>query len=157
MYLVFVGFAIVLYDAHAEFMELWTLQTKKNKKMTENEKLEFFGDINIQKNVELLWARVFEASNKVIKDAEIFGFELIGFLPNPNIHQLLMTLSVISDMLERILMLSQTGKLELGNIRLIFNAKQQILTMEQIATALNNDDRVSYDEAVDRLAKQAPF
>lgn len=81
----------------------------------------------------------------------------MGVVPDPNIHQILATLTVIDGMLEVILTLSHAGRVDVGNTRLIFNAKQQILTMEQIATALNNDDRKSYDEAVDRLKKQAPF
>lgn len=125
--------------------------------MTDDEKIEFFGDKAIKEHVEKLWASVFEASNKVIKDANIFGFESMGVIPDPNIHQMLATLSIIDNMLEVILTLSQTAKVELGDTRLIFNAKQQILTMEQIATALNNDDRQSYDEAVERLKTQAPF
>lgn len=125
--------------------------------MTDNEKIEFFGDKEIQKHVLELWANVFDASHKVIQDAKIFGFENMGVLPDPNIHQMLATLSVIDGMLEFILTLTQAGKVDFNDTRLIFNAKQQILTMEQIATALNNDDRKGYDEAVDRLGKQAPF
>jgi len=125
--------------------------------MTEDEKIEYFGDEAIKKHVLKLWANVFRASNKVIQDAKIFGFEKIGIVPDPNIHQMLATLSVIDGMLEIILGLSQAGKVDVSDTRLIFNAKQQILTMEQIATALNNDDRKGYDEAIERLCKQAPF
>lgn len=125
--------------------------------MTEDEKIEFFGDDAIKKHVVELWANVFDASNKVIQDAKIFGFESMGVVPDPNIHQILATLTVIDGMLEFILTLSHAGKVDVGDTRLIFNAKQQILTMEQIATALNSEDRKSYDEAVERLAKQAPF
>jgi hypothetical protein len=125
--------------------------------MTEDEKIEFFGDKAIKKHVEELWAGVFKASNKVIKDAKIFGFETIGTIPNPNIHQMLATLGVIDGMLDIILSLSQVGRVDVDDVRLIFNAKQQILVMEQIATALNSEDRNSYDEAIKRLGQQAPF
>ena len=125
--------------------------------MTENEKLEFFGDDSIKELVVELWGGVFEASNKLIKDTKIFGFQEIGIIPDPNVHQMINSLALISNMLEIMLTLSQTGQVDTEDTRLIFNAKQQILMMEQIASALNNDDRASYDEAVERLQKQAPI
>lgn len=123
--------------------------------MTEDEKLEFFGDDSIKELVVELWAGVFEASNKLIRDTQIFGFQEIGIIPDPNVHQMLNSLALIDSMLELMLTLSQTGQVDIEDTRLIFNAKQQILMMEQIASALNNDDRVSYDQAVKRLQTQA--
>lgn len=125
--------------------------------MTEDEKLEFFGDDSIKELVVELWGGVFEASNKLIRDTQIFGFQEIGIIPDPNVHQMLNSLALIGSMLELMLTLSQAGQVDIEDTRLIFNAKQQILMMEQIASALNNDDRASYDEAVERLQKQAPI
>jgi len=118
---------------------------------------DFFGDKSIENLVETLWSNVFKASNKLIRDTRLFAFGEIESLPKPNVHQMLKTLTVFDSMLDQILTLNQNGKLDLVDTRLIFNAKQQILVMERIATALRNHDRAGYDEAVIALEKQAPI
>lgn len=124
--------------------------------MTDDDLSEFFGDQTIKDTVEEFWNEVFEASRKLIRDTKRFSFSEVEILPNPTVHQMLSTLSALDNMFE--IALSPTNaKLETELIRLIFNARQQILNMELIATALNNKDRDNYDYAVRRLQNQAIF
>lgn len=118
---------------------------------------DFFGDESVERLVEEMWSNVFNASNKLIQDTKLFAFSEIESLPKPNIHQMLKTLTVFDNILDLILTLNQNGQVDVKDTRLIFNAKQQILLMERIATALRNKDRPDYDEAVLQLENQAPF
>jgi hypothetical protein len=123
--------------------------------MTENNNKEFLGDDAIKLFVERLWSKVFEASNKLIRDTKLFGFSEIEALPNPNVHQMLASLTVIDVVLDQIMMMDQDGTVSIGDTRLLINAKQQIFNMTMIAAALKAKDRESYDEAVRRLHDQA--
>lgn len=125
--------------------------------MFEDSGADFFGDKGIEALVEQLWSNVFMVSNKLIRDTKLFAFSEMESLPKPNVHQMLKTLTVMDSMLSQILTLNQNGELNLKDTRQIFNAKQQILVMERVATALKNHDRAGYDEAVMELTKQAPI
>lgn len=125
--------------------------------MTENNNTEFFGDETIKLLVESLWSKVFAASNKVIRDTEVFGFNEIEVIPNPNVHQIIASLAVISNTLELIMTMDRNGVINIGDARQLINAKQQILNMEAIAIALKSKDRDAYEEAVRRLQNQAQF
>lgn len=123
--------------------------------MTENNNIEFFGDSSIKLFVEQLWSKVFDASNKLIRDTKLFGFSEIEALPNPNVHQMLTALAVIDNVLDQIMTMDSNGTVNIGDTRMLINAKQQIFNMTMIAAALKAKDRASYDEAVRRLHNQA--
>ncbi len=116
---------------------------------------EFFNDESIRSYVEELWGKVFEVSNQIIRDTKVFGFNEIDVIPDPNIHQMLATLAVASNTLDLILNMNSNGDIDIGDTRLVLNAKQQVLNMESIATALKSKDRSRYDESVKRLHEQA--
>lgn len=124
--------------------------------MTEDEKNEYFGDKNIQREVENYWNDVYEISLAIIRNTKICDFANIA-LAKPNIHEMIATLKFINGTLNLILSLNKSGRINVDDTRQIHNAKQQILMMQQIAIALENEDRDAYDYAVERLQKQAPF
>lgn len=115
--------------------------------------IEFFGDDDVRVLVEKLWSEVFRASNKLIQDTKAFGFSDIAILPNPNIFQMINALTMIDIMIDIVLPLEQDGKIK-SSVNLL-NAKQQILNMRMIATAITDDDRNAYEAAVRRLNNQA--
>lgn len=121
--------------------------------MADDDLNEFFGEKEIKELVEELWSEVFKTSNSLIKDTKAFGFGDMEILPNPNIFQMLNTLTIIDNMIDIILPLDQIGKVN-SSVNLL-NAKQQILNMEMIATAIKSKNREAYDEAVRRLHRQA--
>jgi hypothetical protein len=110
-------------------------------------------DREIQEKVYKLWERVFEASNKIVAQAQNYGFNSIEIIPNPNIHQILHLLRGFSGLI--------TGLIddELGpdQIRQLINAREQLIRMERVALALVNDDQVEFERAVAELESQAPF
>ena len=116
---------------------------------------DFFGDDAVKALVEKAWESVFITSNKVIRDAGIFGFEGIEVIPNPNIHQMLTTLTIVSNVLDFMLSLSSEAEIDYDARRLILNAKQQILTLERVATALKAVNREDFNQAMQDLKSQA--
>ena len=125
--------------------------------MTEEEYKEFFGEKAIKENVERLWNNVMEAARKFIRDSKKFGIDEIGILPNPTVHQMLSSLRLTDVAFGMIIDDAEDSKLDTDDIRLIFNAKQQILNLERVATALHKQDRASYEEAVRLIENQAMF
>lgn len=119
---------------------------------------EFFDDILIKNEVEMIWGGVILATQKLLQNAELFGFDEIELKSNPNIHQLITATSTIDFMLGRALDDMQC----LDNpdhtlVRMILNAKQNILHMKEIATALKLKDKEIYAAAIERLKTQAQF
>lgn len=105
------------------------------------------------------WTNVFATSNLVIKQSGLYGFNGIELIPNPNIHQMLATMGVVSGMLDKITeSLGCSGvDIKPDDTRLLFNAKQQILRLEQVAAALLAKDEALYNESILELKKQAVF
>ena len=107
--------------------------------------------------VSSVWTDVFATSNLVIKQSGLYGFNGIELIPNPNIHQMLASMSVVSVMLDKITEKLDRIDLDPDDTRLLLNAKQQILRLEQVAAALLAKDEPLYNEAILELKKQAVF
>jgi hypothetical protein len=115
-----------------------------------------FNDVKVQKDIDEVWDMVCKACNKLIQDTKIFDFFEIGIIPNPNIHDMLRYLIVIDRLLDSILELVEHNELDNIDVRMIFNSKQQIFNMKQMANALLKEDRASYDEYLRKLKNQSP-
>lgn len=122
-----------------------------------NNEVDFFGDATVKEVVHQLWANVFQASNKVIRDAGLFGFDGIELIPDPNIHQMVNALAVISGALDIMISLLDDAEINHNEVRLVLNAKKQILSMEYVAAALKSGNREDFDKAIEELKQQAPF
>ena len=117
-------------------------------------------DFNIVAATEYVataWADVFATSNLVIRQSGLYGFNGIELIPNPNIHQMLASMSVVSVMLDKITEKLDRVDLDPNDTRLLLNAKQQILRLEQVAAALLAKDENLYNQAIKELEKQATF
>lgn len=113
---------------------------------------EFFGDATVKDKVTELWAKVFDASNKVLHQNKVYGFGGIEIAPSPNIHDMMVTLLVLGAVID---VLYAKLDLEYEQERQLLNAKAQITTMERVASALKARNRQDYDAAVAALDKQA--
>lgn len=114
---------------------------------------EFSDQIEVKEKVESLWAKVFQSSNNVLHQHKIFGFTGIELIPQPNIHERLVLLQVLSAIID-VLLNSAGGVLEYEQQRQLLNAKSQITTMEQLATALKGNNQSDYEAAVAALELQ---
>jgi hypothetical protein len=103
------------------------------------------------------WEDVFTTSDIIIRQSGLYGFNEIGLIPNPNIHQLLASMGVVSIMLDKISEKLSCINLGHDETRKLFNAKQQILKLEQVASALLAKDEPLYNQAMLELKKQAVF
>ncbi len=116
---------------------------------------DFFGEKPVQEKVEALWAKIFESSNKVLHQHKVYGFSGIEVIPSPNVHEMLMALQVLSAVID--VLYAHAGKVDLPyeQQRQLLNAKAQITTMEQLASALKAGAREDYEAAVASLEQQA--
>lgn len=112
-----------------------------------------FGQADVER-VEKLWAVVFESSNKVIHQHKKYGFDGFGNVPRPNVHDMLVTLKLLSAVIGVLL---TAEEIEYEQSRQLLNAQAQITNMERLALALHAKNREDYDAAAEALEKQAPF
>lgn len=116
---------------------------------------EFFAQEIVKQKIEDLWSKVFESSNKVLKEHKVYGFTGIAVIPDPNVHERLVALQVFSAVIDVLLNASKAGmELEYEQTRQLLNAKSQITNMERVAAALTAENREDYDVAVEALDKQ---
>lgn len=122
-----------------------------------SERAALIDDPDIRQKVDALWAEVFTSSNKILHHAKFYGFMGMEVIPSPNIHQILLTLRIYDSVIGVLLDNAENCDLEHDELRLLFNAKQQILRMEAVAIALKIGDRGAFDLAIKQIEHQAPF
>lgn len=119
---------------------------------------DFFGDILIKKEVEKIWGEIFDSTYQIIRNSDLYAFEEIEAKSSPNVHQLIAATSILEFMLDRTVeYIECSDVVDHDLIRMLINAKQQIVLMQEIATALKIKDKDLYDDAIVRLRAQAPF
>lgn len=118
---------------------------------------EMLEDAAIRVRVNIIWERVFTASNRIIVDAHVHGFAGMERVPDPNIHQILSTLSAFSTLMDQIMAHEIYCTLDPEEARLILNAKNQLDLMQRLAIALKLNDEVAFEEAFEQLERQAVF
>ncbi|MDD3884531.1 MAG: hypothetical protein PHW66_06300 [Gallionella sp.] len=114
-------------------------------------------DVAITQKIQKSWEAVFKASSKIIQQSGLYGFDGMELIPNPNIHQMLRSLKIVSVMLTEIV--DRLESLEIGTdeVRLLCNAQEQIARMERVSLALISNDRELFDLAIQDLESQACF
>jgi hypothetical protein len=105
------------------------------------------------KQVELLWSKVFEDSNRVLKQHQYYGFDGVKAMPNPDVPLMVMNLKILSGMMDVLL----NTDAPYDQTRQILNAKKQITSMEQLALALLAENQEDYNQALEALRNQAAF
>lgn len=119
----------------------------------DTKRISLLDDEIIKQRVVEAWEAVFSASNIVIQHAKHFRFD--GMLvANPNIHQLLVPVRLLEQWIDVFL---SNEAMEYDQIRMMLNAKQQLLRMEIVAAALEADNREDFDRAMAEIENQAQF
>ena len=117
------------------------------------EHMEFVVVDENQQKVEDLWARTFDYSNKIIKKVRKLGFTRFGDIKSPNVEEMLITLQMMSAVFE---VLGAHAD-DVDEVRLLLNAKQQILFMELLVSAWKSSDQGEFNKLVGQLENQAQF
>lgn len=105
---------------------------------------------SISSQVEVIWGEIFQTADKILKVHLKFGFEKFNDKISPSIEDIILSLKAIEALLDGI-----HHALEYSEQRLVSNAKQQILWVQDLAEALKNNDEPRYHQAIDKLTKQA--
>lgn len=119
---------------------------------------EFFDDIHVKEEVEKIWGEIFDSTYQVIKNSDLYAFEEIEIKSNPNIHQLIAATSMLEFMLDRTIEYVECmDEIDYSLIRMLINARQQIVLLKDIATALKIKDKQLFESSVRQLKTQAPI
>lgn len=111
-------------------------------------------DDAIPARVEIIWNRIFTASNKAIKDAKNFGFLGMEIQSNPNIHQMLVSLSLLSTVIG-FLVTQAEARDDTDSVRLLINSKEQLLRLERLANELRAKNEDKFNAILVELESQA--
>lgn len=103
------------------------------------------------------WERIFRICNTVISHSNLYGFEGIKLIENPNIQQILSSATIVSGMLENILKNMKELELTHDDVRMLLNSRQAVTLLEDVAAALLADNEDLYNESVQKLQQQASF
>lgn len=107
-------------------------------------------DAKDQARVEAVWNIVFRSSGKILRDAKIYGFDGLGELPAPNIHDMVKFLKVFGAIIEVL----YNDATEYEEQRQLLNSRTQITNMERVAAALVAGCRDDYEVAIKALEGQ---
>lgn len=106
---------------------------------------------SVSTQVEEIWNRVFESSNRVLLQHLKYGFDGYKSVPRPNVHDMLIQLQVFNAAFDVLL----RADLGYDNNRQLLNAKAQVTNMERLAFALDAGNQQDYEAAVAALDRQA--
>ena len=99
--------------------------------------------------VEKVWGEVFQVADKVLKAHLKFGFTQFVSGISPSIEDILLGLRTVELVLDALY-----EQFDHEEQRLVMNAKQQILWIQEIATALQHHDKDRYEVAVAKMVSQ---
>lgn len=103
--------------------------------------------------LDQVWHEVFEASRKLVKVHINFGFTAFQENINPKIEDIVLGLKIIDSLLDTL----SSAVAEYPEQRKLFNCRQQILLVQEVATALQNSDKDFYEQAMGKLKNQSPI
>jgi hypothetical protein len=110
----------------------------------------------IRAKVQDIWARVFAASNKVIYDASNYGFLGMEVAPDPNIHKMLVSAKLFTEVMS-MLILEAENRDDTESVRLLLNAKEQLVRLERLANELKANNEDGFNAVLNELNSQAVF
>ncbi|WP_313332241.1 hypothetical protein [Comamonas sp.] len=121
-----------------------------------NDKADVFAEEVVSETthkVEQVWGEVFRLTDRLVKAHHRFGFSDIKENVSPTIEDMLESLRFLESILDRV-----ASKIDSPEcMRMILNAKQAILNIEEVSLALSSQDVGAYQTAMQRLNTQAPF
>lgn len=123
--------------------------------MTANEdSQDLYAQAGIREKVLEIWGRVFKASNKVIKDARDYGFLGMDVAPDPNIHKLLVSAKFLAGIVTFLVDQAEQRD-DMESVRLLLNAKEQLLRLERLAIELKANNENGFNQVLAELNAQA--
>lgn len=99
--------------------------------------------------VEKVWGEVFQVADKVLKAHLKFGFTQFVSGISPSIEEIVLGLRTVELVLDALY-----EQFDYEEQRLVMNSKQQILWIQEIATALQHGDKDRYEAAVSKMSSQ---
>ena len=108
----------------------------------------------LPETLEKAWDLVLQITNSFLKAHDKFGFELVEKKSNPSLEDMLLSLKVMSGILNS---LDDAGFFEGSEQRKLLNAKQQIIWFERATLSLKEKDEAGYESVIALMKNQAQF
>lgn len=108
--------------------------------------------LQIADQVEAVWLEVIKVADNILKVHAKVGFEQFADRISPSLDDILLSLKVVESMLDTIW---ASDTLDYSETRIIGNAKQQILWIQTIGSALKFGNETDYLASIGKLSKQS--
>lgn len=102
--------------------------------------------------IEKVWGEVLRVTTRLLSAHQQFGFSTIQANVSPSIDDMLKSLRILETILDAV-----ASHLDPSDQRIVINAKQAIINVEQVNLALMSKDHDAYSIAIQRITNQAPF
>ena len=114
-----------------------------------------FVDVEVKKKVEELWALVFSASAKVLKQHLTHGYDGVCKMASPTLEEMVGKLKFFDSVLDVLYLHAEQFGLDYEQERQILNARTQVSKMEALMLAVRAGKRDDYDAIVLQIDGQA--
>jgi hypothetical protein len=108
-------------------------------------------NIIVDDKVQELWDHVVYSCNKILHQAEVYGFQLMN-IPDPNVHKIAKSFdTIVIPLLDDLANydFSPESGMKMANI------KTYALHLRAISIAIDNNDKEAFDKNVDLLMSES--
>lgn len=102
-----------------------------------------------------IWDLVCHNIDQVLKECELYGLAGILIVPDPSVEARITALKVFEVVCTSIVSALESSADSYSTIRIMLNAKQQLVWLEQLLNAAKNADSEGFKKAEDCLKNQA--
>lgn len=102
--------------------------------------------------IEKVWGEVLRVTDRLLLAHHKFGFGKIQENVSPTIEDMLESLRLLEVILDAV-----ANHLDPEDQRVVINAKQAIINVEEVNLALKGNDQDAYELSMRRISNQAPF
>ncbi len=102
--------------------------------------------------IEQIWGEVLRVTDRLLQAHHKFGFSNIQANVSPTIEDMLESLRFLEMILDAV-----ANHLDPEDQRIVINAKQAIINVEEVNLALKSNDQDAYTTSMRRINNQAPF
>ena len=110
---------------------------------------------SLEKLAESIWNIVCLNIDDILKECDLYGLAGILVVPDPSVEARILAIKQFEEVCTAIVSALERGHDQYSTIRVMLNAKQQILILEQLLNAAKNGDAKEFNEAHSQLKKQA--
>ena len=110
-----------------------------------------YDNLEIKERVDKIWGQVFSFSNRVLRDAKLYGYILLPEVPELDLHTMVYRLHMLNASMKFAIEHGPGLGLDHIHINMMLNAQEQLSRMRRLCDALDADDLEEYNSTIREL------